>query len=73
MVNKSTYDLMLSYSPIDNVKQQPYPHMLAIGGKLRSYPHAQLPCQLDSTLGGSYMPGVRAACVLLFTSFLHDS
>ena len=34
MANKSTYDLMLSYSPIDNVNQQPYPNMLAIGGKL---------------------------------------
>ena len=38
MANKSTYDLMLSYSPIDNVKQQPYPNMLAIGGGLRSHP-----------------------------------
>lgn len=73
MVNRSTYDLMLSYSPIDNVKQQPYPNMLAIGGKLRSHPHAQLPRQLDSTLGGNHMPGVRAACVLLFTPSLHDS
>ena len=47
MANKSTYDLMLSYSPINNVKQQPYPNMLAIGGKLRPRPYAQLHCQLD--------------------------
>ena len=32
MANKSTYDLMLSYSPMDNIIEQPYPSMLAIGG-----------------------------------------
>lgn len=33
VANKSTYDLLLSYSPMDNVKQQAYPSMLAVGGK----------------------------------------
>lgn len=32
VANKSTYDLMLSYSPVDNVKEQAYPSMLVIGG-----------------------------------------
>ena len=32
VANKSTYDLMLSYSPMDNIIEQPYPSMLAIGG-----------------------------------------
>ena len=32
VANKSTYDLMLSYSPMDNIIEQQYPSMLAIGG-----------------------------------------
>ncbi len=52
MANKSTYDLMLSYSPTDNVKQQPYPNMLAIGGELRSHTHTQLPSSLDQVWKG---------------------
>ena len=48
VANKSAYDLMLSYSPMDNVKQQPYPSMLAVGGTCK--PHASLclpeyPCE----------------------------
>ena len=45
VANKTTYDLLLSYSPTDNVKQQAYPSMLAIGGDeamlaSSSFPHS---------------------------------
>ncbi len=30
--NKETFDYMLSYSPYDNVRAQPYPHLLVVAG-----------------------------------------
>ena len=59
VANQSTYDLMLSYSPMDNVKQEPYPSMLAVGG-IHSH-QAHFPLSSPRALSAKFISGTSSA------------